>query len=82
ENRRKDSSPWRLLIGLASNIHAAHHYDSYLQPYEDIIWGWASTTEEAQDIYNLFDGIVSFTRSHMRDDWLLSKLDWYGTPDA
>ncbi len=82
ENRQKDSSPWRLLIGLASNLHAARHYDSYLQPYEDIVWGWANTTEEAQNIFNLFDGIVSFTRSHMRDEWFLNTIDWHGTSDA
>jgi hypothetical protein len=79
ENRRKDSSPWRLLIGLASNLHASRHYDGYLQPYEDIMWGWADTREEARTLYNLFDGIVSFTRSHMRDEWLQNTLDWHGT---
>ncbi len=82
ENRRRDTSPWRLLIGLASNLHASRHYDGYLRPYEDIIWGWANTTEEAYDLYNLFDGIVSFTRSHMRDDWLARTLDWHGGPNA
>jgi len=82
ENRRKDSSPWRLLIGLASNVHAARHYDGYLRPYEDIIWGWANNSDEARELYNLFDGIVSFTRSHMRDRWLIQTLDWHGEDHA
>ena len=78
ENRRKDSSPWKLLIGLASNLHAARHYSGYLRPYEDIIWGWENTQEQNRQLYNLFDGIISFTRSHMRDPWLRKTLDWHG----
>ena len=78
DNRLKDPSPWRLLIGLASNVHAARHYDGYLRPYEEIVWGWAGTDEQVKNLYNLFDGIVSFTRSHMRDDWLSRTLDWHG----
>lgn len=81
ENRLRDSSPWRLLIGLASNLHAARHYDGYLRPYEDIIWGWAENSGRPNDLYNLFDGIVSFTRSHMRDEWLAQTLDWRGDSD-
>jgi len=81
ENRLRNSSPWRLLIGLASNLHAARHYDGYLRPYEDIIWGWGNHCEDTSDLYNLFDGIVSFTRSHMRDGWLSQIFDWHGDPN-
>lgn len=82
ENRRGDPSPWRLLIGLASNLHASRHYDGYLRPYEDLIWGWADAAENDRDLYNLFDGIVSFTRSHMRDKWLANTIDWHGRRNA
>lgn len=82
ENRRKDPSPWKLLIGLASNLHAARHYDGYLRPYEDIIWGWDGVGEDARTLHNLFDGIVSFSRSHMRDPWLVATLDWHGGSDV
>ncbi len=75
ENRRTDTGNWTLLIGLASNVHAARHYEGYLKPYEDIIWGWGED-RAAGDLYNLFDGIVSFTRSHMRHEWLRQVLDW------
>jgi hypothetical protein len=77
ENRGRDAHGWTLLIGLASNLHASHHYDSYLRPYEDIIWGWGNQ-REARELYNLFDGIISFTKSHIRSEWLLSILDWQG----
>jgi len=76
ENRLEDSSPWQLLIGLASNLHAARHYDGYLRPYENIIWGWAANNKEARQLFNLFDGIISFTYSHFRDEWLSATFDW------
>ena len=75
ENRACDALGWTLLIGLASNLHASRHYDAYLRPYEDIIWGWGNQ-REARELYNLFDGIISFTKSHIRNDWLSSVLDW------
>ena len=78
ENRSHDASPWKLLIGLASNLHASRHYYGYLRPYEDIIWGWGNGTQEARELYNLFDGIISFTKSHVRHGWLATTLDWHG----
>jgi hypothetical protein len=81
ENRAHDARDWTLLIGLASNLHAARHYDGYLRPYEDIIWGWGNQ-REARELYNLFDGIISFTKSHIRHDWLSSILDWQGAHHA
>ena len=73
---------WNLLIGLAGNVHAARHYGNYLEPIEDVVWGLGNSQEEAVELYNLFDGIVSFTRSHMRDEWLRSTLDWHGERDV
>jgi len=81
ENRVPDPSPWTLLIGLASNLHAARHYDDYVRPYENIMWGWANGPHADRELFNLFDGIISFTRSHMRSDWLLRTLDWHGGSD-
>ena len=78
DNRSKDSAPWTVMIGIASNLHAARHYDGYLKPYEDIIWGWSRSEGNPRELYNLFDGIVSFTRSHIRHDWLSKTLDWHG----
>ena len=76
DNRSRDYSPWRICIGLASNVHAARHYEDYLRPYEDIVWGWSTPDTAHTELYNLFDGIVSFTRSHIRDQWLACLLDW------
>lgn len=81
ENRARDAHGWTLLIGLASNLHASRHYDGYLKPYENIIWGWGSQ-QKTKDLYNLFDGIISFTRSHMRHEWLTTTLDWQGERHA
>lgn len=63
---------------LVSNIHAARHYKEYLTSLEDIIWtidksGKARKVSDLPletQVYNLFDGILSFTESHIRDEWL------------
>lgn len=61
---------------LISNIHAVRHHDEYLKCIKDIIWtidesrkirSWTEINHEAP-LYNLFDGIISFTESDIRDD--------------
>lgn len=62
-------------VALISNVHAVRHYDEYLQCIKDVIWtldetGTAADWEDLPDgkpLYNLFDGIVSFTKSEIRD---------------
>lgn len=76
ENRKKDYGDWELKIGLASNLHAARHYSSYLSPYQDLVWGWGKEGKAPSDLYNLFDGIISFSWSHTRDKWLRDLIDW------
>lgn len=60
---------------LISNIHAVRHHDDYLQCVKDIIWtidesrkvrGWNQLTPDTP-LYNLFDGIIAFTQSDIRD---------------
>lgn len=60
---------------LISNLHAIRHQEEYLDCVKDIIW----TIDESRSIrrwsqidpnvplYNLFDGIISFTQSDIRD---------------
>lgn len=76
--RQADISPWTLHIGLMSNLHAGHHHTDYLGPYEDIVWGWAEESGEIPDrLFNLFDGIVSFSRSHAKVPWIKDIVDWH-----
>ena len=67
---------------LISNIHAVRHYGDYLHSLEDVVW-LIDTSKKAKkvrdlpddmDVYNLFDGIISFTKSHIRDEWLEANL--------
>ena len=60
---------------LISNIHAVRHHDEYLKCIKDIIWtidesrkirSWSEINPDAP-LYNLFDGIISFTESDIRD---------------
>lgn len=71
---------------IISNIHAVRHYDEYLLTVRDIIWA-NDTTHSATvagqlspetPIYNLFDGILSFTQSEIRDSWIKEIFSFGG----
>lgn len=72
------SKQYQIKTALISNIHAARHYDEYLTSLQDVVWaldetGLAKKAGELDNetpIYNLFDGIISFTRNHPRDTWI------------
>ncbi len=69
---------WRITVGLVSNVHAVQHYSDYLESIADVMWTKigakvvrrAGDLHPDTDILNLFDGIVSFTSSNIRDEWL------------
>lgn len=69
---------------IISNIHAVRHYDEYLLTVRDVIWALdhtRSVTSAAQldpdtPIYNLFDGILSFTQADIRDPWIKEIYDF------
>ncbi len=82
--RAKDS--WDFKVGILSNIHAARHFDEYLQSLKDIVWtldykGGAKKVSDLpknQALYNLFDGIITFTHSVIRDEWIESLFNLRG----
>lgn len=69
---------YNIKTALISNIHAARHYDEYLLSLQDVVWtldekGTAKKVGDLPDerpIYNLFDGIISFTKNVARDEWI------------
>ncbi|MBD2297220.1 hypothetical protein H6G28_01220 [Nostoc sp. FACHB-190] len=71
---------WNYKIGLISNIHAYRHFGEYLEPLKDIVWTLDTTKKakkigdlpEDQELYNLFDGIISLTDLVARDEWIES----------
>jgi hypothetical protein len=71
-------SQYKVKTALISNIHAVRHYSEYLTSLEDVVWALDKTgrVKKAKDlppeteIYNLFDGIIAFTESHFRDEWI------------
>ena len=75
-------SSWDYKVGIVSNIHPARHFVEYIKPIKDLIW--TTTTEKninfAKDLpaetplFNLFDGIITFTESYIRDAWLQNGL--------
>lgn len=75
---QKKRSQFTILTGLISNIHAVRHYKEYLTPLEGLIWtkdesGLAKKVSDLPpetEVYNLADGIISFTESYIRDSWL------------
>lgn len=78
----KPKSGITVKTALISNIHSVRHYDAYLKDLQDIVW--TKTSEKAitkagqlppeQDLYNLFDGIISFTENYARDSWITENF--------
>ena len=76
----------RIKTAIISNIHAVRHYNEYLLTVRDVIWATdhtRSVTKAGQldpdtPIYNLFDGILSFTQSDIRDEWIKEVFDFGG----
>lgn len=73
---------WDCKVGIISNIHPARHFNVYLKPIKDLIWtiGKEKSIKIAGDLdpntpmYNLFDGIITFTDNYIRDPWLSEIL--------
>lgn len=74
----KPKTSYIVKTAIISIIHAVRHYASYLQDFQDVVWTQDSTClakragelPPDKQLYNLFDGILSFTRSHSRDEWI------------
>lgn len=72
------SQNYAVSVGIISNVDAARHFDEYLQNLQNVVWtldptGSAQKVRDLppeQDLFNLFDGIVTFTRNIVRNDWL------------
>lgn len=81
---KQQSSRFKVKTALISNIHAVRHYNQYLKDLQDIVWTVDATksAKMVQDLppetplYNLFDGIIAFTESNIRDEWL-TKLFFF-----
>lgn len=76
---KKVKSKITVKTALLSNIDSVRHYDDYLKDILDIVWTTISDKEEItkaselppeQDMYNLCDGIISFTKNYARDEWI------------
>lgn len=71
---------------ILSNIHAVRHYNEYLDTVRDVVWAvdpshgakQAGQLPPETPLYNLFDGILSFTRSEIRDEWIKEMFDFRG----
>jgi hypothetical protein len=71
-------SKWKFKIGIVSNIHAARHFEEYLESLKNLIWTHdlsgkakkAGDLNEDHPLYNLFDGMITLTECHFRDKWL------------
>ncbi len=80
----KPKTSYFVKTALISNIHAVRHYEAYLQDFQDVVWAQdetrlAKTAGELPPdkiLYNLFDGILSFTHSHSRDEWISNAFEF------
>lgn len=73
-------------VGILSNAHAARHYEDYIRPIENVMW-LQSDLENVETIddlpsgtpvHNLYDGIITFTKSYTRNEWLQQIFDFNG----
>lgn len=75
--------PFEVFTILASNIHAVKHHGEYLKEFEDMMWTIDAkertyvinrdndqTVIKSEGLYNLYDGLITFTNSHYRSDWV------------
>ncbi len=73
-------------VGILSNAHAARHYDDYISPIQNVMWLISDledveTTDDlpaGTPVHNLYDGIITFTKSYTRDGWLQQIFDFNG----
>lgn len=73
-------------VGIVSNAHAARHHYEYVQPIQDVMWLKTAQTDVATvddlpagtPLHNLYDGIITFTKSFTRDGWLQQIFDFNG----
>ena len=71
-------------VAILSNTHAARHHQEYIEPIENVMWliSDAEDINVAGDIplttpvYNLFDGIITFTKVYTRDSWIKKHLNF------
>lgn len=78
-----EKTGWKCKVGILSNIHPARHFNAYLKPIKDLIWTITDdkNIEFAKDLdpnlpmYNLFDGIITFTDNYIRDKWIMDNLN-------
>ena len=76
----------RIKTALLSNVHAVRHYEEYFLTLHDIVWlkDEQAKIKSVSDIpldtpiYNLFDGVLSFTESTIRDDFILDLFSFNG----
>ncbi len=86
----KPKSTYTVKTALIFNIHAVRHYTDYLQDLQDVVWALDTTKvkddefraktvrdlPEETPIYNLFDGLISFTKNYPRDAWIKSTFEF------
>lgn len=73
-------------VGILSNAHAARHHDDYVLPIQDVMWLKTEQTDVkttdnlpvGTPLFNLYDGIITFTKSFTRDGWLQKIFDFNG----
>jgi hypothetical protein len=77
------TSKWNFKVGIVSNIHAARHFEEYLDSLVNLIWTHdesgkavvAGDLKHDHRMYNLFDGIISLSQSHFRDKWIKETFE-------
>lgn len=73
-------------VGIVSNTHAARHHEEYIQPIANVMWLESGINDAVKagdlptetPIYNLFDGIITFTETFTKDSWIKHNFNFNG----
>jgi hypothetical protein len=66
---------------LASNLIPLRAYDRYLRELEDLVWA-TEQGDSNSELFNLYDAILGFSRSHFKDSQLEDCLGLSSVTDA
>ena len=69
---------YTIKVAIVSNAHAARHHEEYIKPIENVMWLESDKDDvintgdlpDTTPVYNLFDGIVTFTECFTKDSWI------------
>lgn len=86
----KEKGEYSVSVGIVSNIHAARHFHEYIESIKELVWTIDKTTiaqnvkdlDQNLGVFRLFDGLISFSKPLIFDEWLQEIFQFVVKKDA